>query len=155
VSTGTEPIYWNGRPLNTIDVDNEQAFFEAIQWHTSQGFNVLHSDGTCAVLERPKKKMSGATKIIASLTVLPYVIAKGSYNLARNADRTVAIRIRESASHEGETTRASGVGTMSPDLQYWWNGSQWVDADASTPPGAKRNDDGSLWWDGRKWRAVR
>jgi len=155
VTSSAEPVYIDGKPISTVDVESDQAFNDAIQHYAAQGFNVVHREFALAVLERPKKKMSGATKLLLGLTVFPVLIPIGARNIAKNADRIIAIRLRQSAYPDNPNATDHAVGQMSPDFQYWWNGSQWVDADDSTPPRAPRNDDGSLWWDGAKWRAVR
>jgi tetratricopeptide (TPR) repeat protein len=43
---------------------------------------------------------------------------------------------------------------LSPDRRYWWDGSVWLNADASAPTNAARSSDGNWWWDGTEWRPV-
>ena len=42
----------------------------------------------------------------------------------------------------------------SPDRRYWWDGSKWMLATTSVPPGSLVSEDQRWWWDGNSWRAV-
>jgi hypothetical protein len=41
---------------------------------------------------------------------------------------------------------------LSPDRQFWWDGSIWHPAATEVPPTAPRSADGMYWWDGVSWR---
>jgi hypothetical protein len=43
---------------------------------------------------------------------------------------------------------------LSPDGNYWWDGTRWKDSNREAPPWAQRSSDRTLWWDGRHWRPV-
>jgi hypothetical protein len=51
-------------------------------------------------------------------------------------------------------TLAPAMVQISPDGNYWFDGTGWRDLATSAPPTAPRSPDGSLWWDGIKWRQV-
>jgi hypothetical protein len=53
----------------------------------------------------------------------------------------------------GRRRRVANV-QMSPDRQYWWDGSTWRPAATEVPPTAFRSADGNYWWDGVSWRPV-
>jgi hypothetical protein len=43
---------------------------------------------------------------------------------------------------------------LSPDGNYWWDGTRWKDSNREAPPWAQRSSDRTFWWDGRHWRPV-
>jgi uncharacterized membrane protein len=43
---------------------------------------------------------------------------------------------------------------LSPDGNFWWDGTRWKDSSREAPPWAQRSSDHNLWWDGRHWRPV-
>jgi hypothetical protein len=51
-------------------------------------------------------------------------------------------------------TPQAGVGSLSPDRAYWFDGSTWQSTAQSAPPNAPRSPDGVYWWDGATWRQV-
>lgn len=44
---------------------------------------------------------------------------------------------------------------MSPDRDYWWDGTAWQPVADAAPPVAQLSEDGRSWFDGRDWRSLR
>lgn len=61
-----------------------------------------------------------------------------------------------SPGHAGGALAAAqaDVVPMSPDRDYWWDGTEWRPVADCAPPEAQRSEDGRHWFDGRDWRPL-
>ena len=78
--------------------------------------------------------------VIAGVIIIAAFLAGGAYMLMRRAENPVRT--------------APAPPELSPDGQYWWNGSGWVANTEAAPPWAQRSPDGAYWWDGHGWQPV-
>jgi hypothetical protein len=66
----------------------------------------------------------------------------------------IAVIRRATRRPAAPSTLNSTTVQLSPDGNYWWDGTRWKDSLREAPPWAQRSSDRTLWWDGRHWRPV-
>ncbi len=148
----------------TINVATRDELQQTITTHLSNGFSLTSQDETTATLTKTavKNLVSGNNIwiwvvlwfcfVIPALLFAAYILSQG--------DQVVVVRVdAEAAKHDAQARVASAASangslTWSEDRRYWWDGSNWVDAQTRLPPGAKYSDDQKQWWDGQAWRPV-
>jgi hypothetical protein len=142
----------------TLIVPTTEQMQQAVMSYVAQGFVVSTQTADTTTMFK-KKEFNILWAVIGFfLCLLPLLIYCIVY--ATQKDQMVVVRIDASVPPTGAVPFLSSgaqVGaaehlTWSEDRRYWWNGSTWIDAGKTLPPGVQFTEDGGQWWDGVSWR---
>jgi hypothetical protein len=134
--------------MSSVSVGSPEQLEVTITQYIAQGYTMASRTPTSATLVK-KKEFNVVWAIIGFfLCLLPLLIYCIVY--ATQKDLMVEIKVQSGVPAIG----MAGAVQMSEDGRYWWNGSQWEDADRAVPPAAQRSPDGRYWWDGTRWRRT-
>jgi hypothetical protein len=136
----------------TVIVPTTEQMQQAVMSYIAQGFVVSTQTGDSTTLFK-KKEFSILWAVIGFfLCLLPLLIYCIVY--ATQKDQMVVVRIDPSVPPTAALPFVSAANelTWSEDRRYWWNGSTWIDAGKTLPPGVTFTEDGTHWWDGAAWR---
>jgi hypothetical protein len=148
--------------VSTLNVATQTDLQQAIMSYVAQGYVVSNQTEDATTLFK-KKEFNVVWAVIGFfLCLLPLLIYCIVY--ASQSDEMMVIRVDPAAAAANPTpmlaTPAVGAVTTvetltwSEDRKFWWDGSTWIRAEQTIPPGAQLSPDSTQWWDGHSWRTV-
>jgi len=125
--------------LTRLPVKDRDDLRRVVQYYTPWEYTVVNESETAVTLfKHPQVRGGCATLTGGGLFILPFVV----WAARREGDQQIDIVIAE-----------HGYIQLSPGRDWWWNGTEWIDAWRSMPPHtAKLDETRSAWWDGATWR---
>ena len=148
----------------TINVATPDELQRSIATYLSQGYSLTSQEAETATLTKTavKNLLSGNNIwiwvflwfcfVIPALLYAAYILSQGDQVIIVHVDPVAAER--DAAARQAALSSGGGTLNWSDDRRYWWNGTEWVDAQKATPPGVTYSDDQRQWWDGKTWRPV-
>ena len=136
----------------TVIVPTTEQMQQAVMSYIAQGFVVSTQTADSTTLFK-KREFNILWAVIGFfLCLLPLLIYCIIY--ATQKDQMVVVRVDASLPPTAALPFAGTANqlTWSEDRRYWWNGSTWIDAGNTIPPGVQFTVDGAQWWDGVSWR---
>jgi hypothetical protein len=149
-----------GASVATVIVPTMEQMQQAVMSYVAQGFVVSTQTADTTTMFK-KKEFNILWAVIGFfLCLLPLLIYCIVY--ATQKDQMVVVHIDPSLPAtlalplvaSGAQVAAADQLIWSEDRRYWWNGSTWIDAGNTLPPGVHFTEDQGHWWDGASWRPV-
>jgi hypothetical protein len=147
--------------MSTVVVPSQDQLEQAVMSYVAQGFVVSTQTPDTTTMFK-KKEFNVVWAVIGFFAcVLPLIVYCIVY--AAQSDKMVVIRVDPNVPASAAlpfvtpavvAAPANDELTWSEDRTYWWDGSTWINATATIPPGASVNDERGEWWDGVSWRPM-
>ena len=135
-----------------VNVSTPAELQQAVTTYISQGYSLTTQDESSATLTKTavKNLVSGNNIwiwvvcwfcfVIPALLFAAYVLSQGDQVIVVRVDAAAAQRdaeARNAVLASGNAASGNGSVTWSEDRRYWWDGTNWVDAQKTLPPQAK------------------
>lgn len=136
--------------VNQVRVASADQLESTVSQYIAQGFVTMNRTPTRVTMFK-KKEFNILWAVIGFfLCILPLLIYAVVY--ATQSDQMVEISISEDAV---AVDGSSQVVQISPDGNYWWDGTRWQLVSQSHPPTAVLSADGTSWYDGKDWHSLK
>jgi hypothetical protein len=131
-----------------ITVASEQELETRISQYVLRGFVPVNRTAVSVMLVKRKE----FNNLIAIIGLLFCGVGLVIYAIVYAFQRDQYVEIVVAA--QQELPGAASTTQFSADGRWWWDGSEWRDAERVVPPGMQRSPDGQMWFDGKRWRPV-
>ena len=142
-----------GKKVKSVSVASTAELNQAVAQYMEKGYTTqTHTPEMATMVYNTSFNflIAGVLLLACIVPGLVYILYVGS----KSGDQVI-IRVDAAGGDQAMASGGDSSGlTWSDDRRFWWDGSVWVDAEVTSPPGAPISDDGSLWWDGVAWRPV-